>query len=417
MRSSYCHRLCVNSFLILLFLLLGCSYSLVCEEFSDVVGYECGHVDYVLYIINCFMLLLCSMSIGVSDDRVSSGFLWIVFYFHVVPSVLFFSSTIHVSFAESLVFSSVVVVSYTIISLVSSVGFKAIPLIKHSSITGSILMALIWVSFCFVLIKEFGLNFNPPSIFDVYDVRAHYIEGVSRLGAYISILSGYFLAPLLIIIGAIHYARKHRLYGAALIASALFVSYLVYSSSGLKSVAFMPVVVALLFALMRSMRGFGVGFCINFMFLAIMMIAWILYFLGFEDLLLHWVRRSLIVPGMNVAYYYDFSSIGGFDDVASAPNAVSNYYYSTDGSANSGFIGDSIYRFGFAYLWVGFSAVFLMFKATDFVAGNNARYILPLFLPSAYALANSSFFTVLITYGFAPMLLLVYLNRRFFNND
>jgi len=360
------------------------------------------------------LLLLCSLFIGLTDDKVSSGILWILFYFHVVPSVLFLNTTIHIDFIEYMGFSLFVVISYSVVAVAAGYSFTFAPLVKYGEDFGGFLLVFLFIAFVFVLVKDFGIELNPPSIFDVYEVRDRYLGSVSFLGGYVAVLSGYLLAPLLSVIGVLLFARdKRRKCGVFLIVSAFFISYLVFSSSGLKSVAFMPVMVILFLCFLRYMKRYGVGFCLNLFFFVVVMAAWVLYVLGFEDALIHWARRALVVPGMNVAYFYEFSLMKGFEDYLTAPNAISMYYYGTDGSANAGFIGDSIYRFGLAFSGIGFLVILLFCGVADFFSGVRAKNIMPLFLPSAYALANSSLSTVLFTYGFVPMVLLVYLNRRF----
>ncbi|WP_312105698.1 MULTISPECIES: hypothetical protein [Gammaproteobacteria] len=414
MRIFIYQRVFALAILLIYLVCLISLYGVVCNKFQDVVGYQCGQPSYASYMFGGSLLLLCSLFIGLTDDKVSSGILWILFYFHVVPSVLFLNTTIHIDFIEYMGFSLFVVISYSVVAVAAGYSFTFAPLVKYGEDFGGFLLVFLFIAFVFVLVKDFGIELNPPSIFDVYEVRDRYLGSVSFLGGYVAVLSGYLLAPLLSVIGVLLFARdKRRKCGVFLVVSAFFISYLVFSSSGLKSVAFMPVMVILFLCFLRYMKRYGVGFCLNLFFFVVVMAAWVLYVLGFEDALIHWARRALVVPGMNVAYFYEFSLMKGFEDYLTAPNAISMYYYGTDGSANAGFIGDSIYRFGLAFSGIGFLVILLFCGVADFFSGVRAKNIMPLFLPSAYALANSSLSTVLFTYGFVPMVLLVYLNRRF----
>lgn len=407
-------RLRLLSFVFVAFYLIFIIFSIehVCSIFSGVEGYQCANNSYAAYAFGAFLLLLLGFSIPILGRSYSACLLWLMYYFHVAPSILIFSRLSAASFEEFIIFSLMVFLSYLILVYVARLKIPKIGLVYFKSGLNHWLLFFVACFFVFVVINGLGFNFNPPSIDDVYDLRAEYKEKVTPLVGYIAVLIGYFLSPVFIVLSVILFGSGHNKRAVLFLCSAVFLSYLIYSSAGFKSVAFMPVVTLLACLLFRRVEN--IGFSLNCLFLLLLVMAWVGYvFFDFSILLEHWVRRALIVPGMTVAYFYDYSVVYGFSADVAAPNVISKMYFGTDGSANAGFIGDGIARFGISLFWINILLLLIFVKLPELLLGSlEGPYVPALFISTAYALSNSSITTVFLTYGFLPLLIFLYFYKR-----
>jgi len=405
----------ISQILVFIYILvIVLSFERICSIFSTVQGYQCESSSIFLYIFNGLLLVALSSILPVTDKRVSSVFAWLLFYFHVTPSVLFFSSITGANFFESMVFIVPVLISCTFLFMVSRAKLLTILFVRIPGRVLDLSIIFIFLAFSVLIVQNLGLKLDAPSITDVYGVRADYKKSVSNLVSYIVVLSGFFLSPVLIVLGIYKFGQNQRCLAALFFFMSFSLSYLIFSSAGFKSIAFMPLVTFFGCLFFLKVRYFGLA--LNFAFLGLLVFSWTLIFLfDFGIVLDHWVRRSLVVPGMNVAYFYEYIDFNGVSRDIHYPSVISKTYYGTDGSANSGFIGDGVSRFGTGFFWINILLVLFYVKIPDVFSRRYASpYIAALFISSAYALSNSSITTVLITYGFIPLVIFCLLFQRSF---
>ncbi|MCG6542265.1 hypothetical protein MCB86_19515 [Pseudomonas sp. KSR10] len=393
-------------------LLINVSLDRICSVFSEVQGYQCNDPNFSITILGCILLMLLALCIPILGRSYSACLLWLMYYFHVVPSILVFSRLNGAAFEDFAIFSSLVFITYFFLVYASRIKVPVVELLYLKPGLNHLLLSACVIFFVFFVVSNLGFNLNPPSIDDVYDVRAEYKSRVTPLVGYLAVLTGYFLSPVFVVLSVVYWDSRLKYKALFFICVASFLSYLIYSSAGFKSVAFMPVVTLLSCLLFRKSENLGL--LLNFLFLALLIFAWFL-FIAFDlsIVLDHWVRRALVVPGMTVAYFYDYSIGFGFDANGSIPNLISKTYFGTDGSANAGFIGDGIARYGVDLFWINILLLFLFVRLPELLLGKlDGPYIPALFISTAYALSNSSITTVILTYGFLPLIIFVYFYKR-----
>ena len=128
----------------------------------------------------------------------------------------------------------------------------------------------------------------------------------------------------------------------------------------------------------------------------------------------HWYRRAFVVPGIHTNLFYNYIGNSISEGYPNMPSVVSHLYYGTDGSANSGLYGDGLARAGF----IGAAFTVLIFgvllKTMDAVTTNIPSSLsTAFFLPTAYALSNSSTTSVILTYGAVVSLFCAYMLNEY----
>lgn len=402
--------------MLIYFILMWFCFNLVTAEFINVPGYDGLSLSGSDYLVSAILVFVFSFFIPSCYDRASNFVVWVVFYFHIVPFVLFFRAATELSFLFFLSFSIVVLLLYALLSRL----INYVPVLGGFNLsfrTVSFLLIFAIFSSFSVFYNDFGFNLSPPSFFDVYEVREFYIENVSMLGGYSAILNGFMFSPLSVLLSLFFYIKGRYFLSILFFFIAFILSYQVYSSAGFKSVALMFMVVLAFAVLMRLFWKNGFGSLVSVILVFILFVGFFLSLaFSFDDLLLHWARRTLIVPGVNASYFIEYEYLYSFEAGASAPNVISKFYYNTDGSANSGLIGDGVFKYGIYFFWINILVFFIFLSSIEFFLGKNSRLLAAVFFPSAYALANSTIASVLLTYGLAPMILFAYLFKRFFKN-
>ncbi|WP_256125058.1 hypothetical protein [Photorhabdus luminescens] len=250
-----------------------------------------------------------------------------------------------------------------------------------------------------------GLSLIPPNIFKVYSVRQHFKDNTPLLTMYIITNGGYVISPLLLL--ASLYIRGPIKY--LLITISILISYLIYSSSGLKSIAFMNLAVIILYFYIKGTKSIS-NSVINII-LYLFLTAGVLYFIfDFYDPLIHWLRRVFFTPTLNTYYFYDYIYNNNSEFTTEAPQIVSQIYYGTSGSANTGFIGDGIARYGTLGLIINFFIFNILLFAMNLSSKKVPfEFSTTLYLPFVYTISNSAITALLLTYGLLALSILLFL--------
>lgn len=380
-----------------------------CDVFAYVPGYDRCQIPSAEDALPYLMIAVLPAFLLPVRPTAGTGIIWIVYFMHVFGAVMaapFVSNTTQ----GATFFSLFVSLSFILVSWLSKL--IRIPFVRVGisfNIFNVCLFAALAGALTYLLVT-FPINFKLPSIYDVYDVRAEFIEtmedNAGGIGGYVMLISAYSLVPIGIISSFSLY-RNNKFLQILFLLTSFFMMISVYSAAAFKSSVFVFALVIAVYLFIGDKYPFR---RMLLMFSVISISALLLDISNIHhDSLIHWFRRVFIVPGLNVQFY--LSEFGFFNNtpVPDAPLLISQTYFGTDGSANAGLYGNGLARGG----WQGIGLVLFIFclilVVADTVGGRiPLRISISLLFPSAYALANSSITTVLLSYGLMVNFIFLY---------
>jgi hypothetical protein len=270
-----------------------------------------------------------------------------------------------------------------------------------------------------LMFKTFGLHFRLLSFSDVYNVRAVFEDQAPGALGYLLEWQANVINPLFILYG-IRFRRRLPLLGG------LAGDFLIYSTTGEKSVLFSVLAIAAFLLALRqkdAARTPAAGVRIGFAFAAVVAAADIIDTYGHT---IAWtslfVRRLSLVAGVNTGYYFQYFStapraalaygvtgrILGRTGAIPPPQQIATAVYHTAGNPNANLWADAYANFGHAgvVFFTLLLAAFLWFY--DRAARNTDRRTATVLLVApALSLANSALLTCLLTHGMLLALLVV----------
>lgn len=393
-------------------LLVGFLYHDVSTIFSEVQGFTYTASQLGLIVFSCALAILPVTYLPIRSSRVSSSILWVLYYSFYVPAIALPQHIVHLDVFDIVMWMMLIAVGF----LITAVGhYLPVRRLRRPDL-GSRGYFIFLMSACFLFIFvtfiNFGMDLKFSGLDDVYGQRAVYKDELAASGSsiagYVVILSGYWLAPVMLLSGLYFNKMKLR-YGWWLIGFGIFLSAYIYSVAAFKSIA-LSFVLVLAYAQLMKMRG-GIGAKVSFAIISTVFLSWTLSAVpGLDFISHHLVRRVFLVPGMNASYFFEyFTRWPGYAQQA-PPQAVSLYYYGTNGSANAGFLAS-----GYASLGVAGVILAAIFAAALLWITNIVTRGLPYVLVAAgffmqsYALSNSALGTTMISYGFVFAILTFYI--------
>ncbi|MBO3663752.1 oligosaccharide repeat unit polymerase [Microbacterium stercoris] len=287
--------------------------------------------------------------------------------------------------------------------------------------TGIVLVSLATYVSVYV---SFGISFNVVNVFDVYDTRLDYRDGLASSGPLVGYLifnQGNVVNPLLMAIGVF----RRRCMPVAL---GVIGQLILYSTAGYKTVLIsIPLCIALAFVLRKRKQFSGIT-----VFVGATLLVWgaiiidrIAPALGIVDL---FVSRVFIMAGHLVPFFlqvydgqpwalWDYSFLGPFVTTPytmspgfhvglvafGQPEVQANASLFADGYANLGLVGIAIEA---AFL------VLLLVFVDSASRGIPIAIVIPTALLPVFAIANASPFTALFSLGFALMFVLFAVHPR-----
>lgn len=387
--------------------------SSLCIRFSDVAGYACvesGEVGSSFYILMSFISIIPSFFVTKTGKAPSDFFLQVIYLIHVIPSIvlmpLYIGSTFQI---EQFIWGMFISISFSFILIVS----RRLQIIKLRSLkikNQYVVLFLLGSAMLFVgfIINDHGFTLTIPSIFDVYELRSVYKENSGFFSAYAVIIGGYFISPFLLLLSI---KRGIRLLSVIMASLGLFLVFVIFTSSGVKSIAFIPFVSVLLYFFLTRVKN--VNFFLLIFSIGTILFGYLLKIFNFDDFLVHWCRRFFISSGMNTAKFFEYFYLNENTPSKDAPYQISQYYYGTAGSANTGFYGDAIGRFGMVGLFINIVLLIIMVWLIKSVSKNIDKNILcTLLFFTGYAACNSSLLTVIVSYGFILLIFFMYLLQK-----
>lgn len=393
-------------------LLINLTYHSISLIFSDVQGFTYKSSSTFMMILSSLVSALPALYLPARSRRVSSSILWIIFYTFYIPAISLAQHIITRDPFEMLGWMALLLIGFTITCTGHYLPVKNLKRIDIGYRGYFLFLISIWFIFVLITYINFGMSFNFSSLTDVYDQRADFKSQLASSGSsfagYVIILSGYWLAPAMLLSGI--YFNKLRLrYGWWLIFLGIFLSAYIYSVAAFKSIA-LSFVLVLAYARLLKMPG-GVGGKVSFSLFAVVFFSWLLSSLPFLEFIAHHlVRRVFLVPGMNASYFYDYFTKWPDYAALAPPQAVSIFYYGTSGSANAGFLAAGYASAGaVGVLFAGATGAVALWVAN--IVTNRTPFVLAGagFFMQSYALSNSALGTAMISYGFVFVILTFYL--------
>lgn len=401
-------------FLIFTGIFLALTYQLtydVCNYFANIPGFNCNQYslsyEYYVYGVIAFFP---AFFIPFEGKKPSTIFINILYFFHVIPSILLIPKAIQGYSLESIIWGLTISVLFSIIVILSKgIHFK-FPIIKNQlGLFIIFILVMIAITFSIIIISRHGFKFEIPNITDVYGLREEFKENSDAMTLYATLLGGYFVSPILILI-AIN--RKFDLLSKLLVSISLLLIFVIFSSSGIKSIAFSSIVTIFFYFLIKKIKNFGLS--LVFVITSFISMAFILFRLTPIDVIyIHWLRRIQVVPGLNTSRFFEYFILKSdtlISSTTSAPKLISQYYYGTSGSANAGIFGDAVGRYGLIGLLINSIILLLILIILNAITNkNNSNILAAMMILIGYAACNSSLLTVLLSYGLGPTILTVYL--------
>jgi hypothetical protein len=393
-------------------LLLPYVFEDISNKFAAVRGYwyyyDAAFFDIILYKT---IAIFPSFFLPWRGRIPSSVVLWLVYFLHIIPTIVLFPHVINVPLADGIIWTTIISSLFTLtFILLKYLKFNP-PVINISYRVLSGTLILTAALSIFLIIHHFGIKYELPSVEEVYGVRSTYKETLRESGSiltgYIAIIGGFAISPLLINF-AILFRKRYLNRSLLMFFLAFILSFTIYASAGFKSVAFGWALSLFAYFVLRKVRNFGYALAIIIPFFILINLL-IAKYCGIEIIYYHWIRRVFITPGMNTNYFYDYISSSGIDHLDNAPLVISQIYYGLSGSANAGLIGDGLARYGYIGLFFNMGLFTIMLKICDAVSmRGNAALSSAVFMLSAYAISNSSLTTVLLTYGYLTAVLFLF---------
>lgn len=375
----------------------------VLNYFSDVEGYNIEYNFSLTHLICIYLFSIVPIIIlPIKGRKPSYVILWFVYFSHIIPTIVFVPII-----SKNFFWSYMIILFFSIMVFLSNIKIKLKIKLFSFNFKDIYLYSFLLVIFLFsliIIIGTYGLSFDLPNITDVYSVREKFINNSNFLSSYVSVITGYIISPFLLLLGVnlFQYNGRQRRLGLIFMLFSILLSIQIYASSGLKSVAFASFVCLSFYIFIKNVKNIGIFFVIiiTFSFFFLMLISNLFIIEKLDILLYHWFRRVFIVPGMNVNYFFDYIVSNNLLTLKGAPLIISEYYYGTSGSANSGLIGDSFTKYNYiGFIINGFIFLFIL-KLSDYIIDSRSSIGLSLMIPIAYAISNSSITTVFFTYGY-----------------
>jgi len=376
------------------------------------------------YLVAGFILALApALWMPVALERPSQFVYWILYVVVVIPAALI-PDWVHTADPPGMLLFQIALVGWFI-----SLGFvHRLPLLRMPHVRVG--RSIFWLAFIIlsaattlVIVRTFELRL--VSLEEVYSLRSGYREKLALEGNYLAYLvawQGNVFNPFLLALGLIR--KKLVPFCLGFVGQVL-----IYSVTGFKSVVF---AVLLLVLVLVATRDGGRRFGVKITWGLVLMLATagaVHLWLGFPIPLALLGARTLGMPGLLTAHYYDFFSTHPFAFLAdsafkpfliypygsSIPNLIGELYFGNHETfANAHLWADAYANFGYVGLVVFSALLAFTFLVADSVAKrHDLRFAILLFGIPAFSLANSAFLTCLVSHGILLALLLLYFAPSF----
>jgi hypothetical protein len=363
---------------------------------------------------------LPSLWMPINLKRPSQVAYWLLYLLVVVPVCLIPIYTLEDQSSGPVLLAACVAAVFALTGMIYRLPLLPLPRVHLESYEFSVILILLSTTFYALQVLSFGLHFRYVPLREIYVVRAEYDEtlrGASSVVAYAIGWQMYIINPLLIAKGM----AARRIFP---ILAGVAGQFLIYSITGYRDVFFSATfLLYLLWVMRREGKRFGTRFAATWT--AIFLAAGALKFFGSLITLEALVKRTTATPGLLTAYYYDFftwhpkallghSILKSFVDYPYAlqpPYLIGYVYFHNVGmDANANVWADAYANFGYPGI-VCFSLLLavVLWLYDSMAVGRDLQVAALVIALPAFALANTSLLTSLLSHGIGLALLLVYL--------
>lgn len=355
-----------------------------------------------------------------------SQVMYVLLYFIVmIPTLLVGAATGMFTLSRVLLFGGVFLLVFGALRLVYELPLAEVSKLIETQVGFWVALTIVGGVLYGILFLRYGLYTDLPSLAEVYAQRAEFRQAVSGLGAYAFFWLAKAVNPFLLAKGYVD--RNPYLFVAG------FSGQLVlFAMSGLRSVLFSFLLLGgILLALSWDGRYFS-NWIVWGLLSLIGASAAADAILGFNLSTSLFVRRLLVVPGLNTTLYLDFFSTNPhvylghsvLDWVVDYPYearpamVIGNAYFGhvdgpIDMSANASLWADAYANFGILGILFFTGLLGAVFWVADSLAlGSSWKLSVLMLSYPAYMLVNTKLQTTLLTHGLLLVLVLLYLLPR-----
>jgi hypothetical protein len=363
---------------------------------------------------------LPSLWMPINLKRPSQVAYWLLYLLVVVPVCLIPIYALEDQSGGPVLLAACVVAVFALMGLIYRLPLLPVPRVHLESYEFSVILILLSTTFYALQLSSFGLHFHFVPLKEIYAVRAEYDETLRRASPLVAYAIGwqmYVINPLIIAKGL----ASRRILP---ILAGVVGQFLIYSITGYRDVFFSATfLLYLLWMMRREGKRFGTRFAATWT--AIFLAAGALKFFGSLTTLEALVKRTTATPGLLTAYYYDFFSwhpkalLGHsiFKSFVDYPYALQPpyligyvYFHNVGMDANANVWADAYANFGYPGI-VCFTCLLaiVLWLYDSMAAGRDLQVAALVIALPAFALANTSLLTTLLSHGMGLALLLVYL--------
>lgn len=387
--------------------------ALIFSAFADLPGYSLFTTPNAL---KWFLFSALAFLVGIllpTRNDFGTMVLWVVYYMHIFPWIVLGAYYLGLGSdnvtAVNIMYNIIISTIYIVITYIVFKFAMHTCLYKVSTKQLLYLYWLLITIFIIILLIKMGPAIELPSYKEIYQQRSLFKENIGNmpggktLSRFLLIIT-YTIIPFSLATSSyLIQIKKYKRTAIIITLLSFSASFLVFSLAAFKSTVALALLSFFAPVLVYRLRRIAAEQATK--------LFWLLAFAGIVSLatylvnadsrlLLHYFRRTFIVPGMQVWFYIDIFPLYPPQLIRDAPLIVSQTVYGTTGSANSGLIGSGLALGGA----IGVLFNILIFSIWLVVSKSYARKVpIPILVPLAviygYLFANSATTTVLFSYG------------------
>lgn len=417
-------RLVIVVLVVLYAVLLRRAYALYIAPMYGYMGFADREITFGVVLASYVVAALPSLLVP-SSRRPSIVAYWILYLFVVVPAAIIPPMTASDDPAQTVLQVGVPVAAcFSLMALIYRLPLLKVRRPARVGRLPFLGFGVLAVGMYALVVGSYGLQFNLPSLLEVYDVRLEYRASISSQGravGYAVAWIGAVINPLLMAWG---FKTKRYLWAAGGALGEL----LLFGITGHKSILLLVAFVPALILLGHRSDPRRAGLWIVAAGLGIVLAGTVEHIMFQSDYLnVLVVRRQMAGPGLLTGLYFDFFSthpkanlahsiLRGVvqDRYATAPALIiGRLHFGEQTAANAHIWADAYANFGYVGM-VGYTLVLGgVFWTFDSIAkGVDRRLTIPLIGTTAIKLANTALLTALLTHGILLALLVVFFLPR-----
>lgn len=370
-------------------------------------------------ILSWTLAIIPSFWMPLRLKRPSQVVYWLLYVMAYVPSCLIPFFTVRLDPFQVLLLVVVIFLSFAVLGSIYRLPLLPVPRIRIPPLVFWTALFAISAGFYAYIIRLYGFHINFVAFLDVYDLRSQYRESFSE-----SSLVDYFVNWLANAINPFLIAQGFMRRNLLLLAIGGVGQFILYSTTGYKSVFFSLLYIALLYVLLRiTTNRFGTLLLWSFAGLVLLTaIASNLMHSALVAFLL--VGRPIITPGLLTGHYFEFFSLNpqvllshsilksffAYPYPVNPPFLIGiEYFNDPNTQANANIWADAYSNFGYAGVFIFPCILAGILWLVDSIARNrDLRFAVLMLAMPGFTLSNVPLFTTIMTSGLAFAILLLY---------